>query len=343
MIARAQVHWLCVSSDVSATLLDAVFEAHPLAAKATDNRGFLPLHYVAANDAATAEVVLVVLEAYEAAASRADHYGQLPLHWRCTSASDDERSVRLLSDSHPAAATQPDRHGCRPLHTLCKNPHVDDASLGEVLRLAPSAAAMRDNQGCLPLHHLCRNPSVTAALLEVLLEAHGVGHAAVDNAGHTPMHLLVRSMPEASDTWTPLLRRAEASGGAGALGGAAGGAPGGTPSKPGGGAMPIMLAADGAVSGILGKVKGMLRTGDVLETRPEDRGLLLFTSSMSAVKVTAQDCKAVRAREQLQPHAPRLPLATCQIVLRRRAHDSLRICHPRRRTAYSRPCCSTSR
>ena len=67
-----------------------------------------------------------------------------------------------------------------------------------------------------------------------------------------------------------------------------------------------MLAADGAVSGILGKVKGMVRTGAVLDTRPEDRGLLLFTSSMTAVKVTAQDCKAGTRPTSSQTSSPPL-------------------------------------
>ena len=53
----------------------------------------------------------------------------------------------------------------------------------------------------------------------------------------------------------------------------------------------MMVAGDGAVKGIRGRVHMVVQSGVTRECRPEDRGLLLFTSSMTAVKVTADACR----------------------------------------------------
>ena len=204
------------------------------------------------------------------------------------------RTFRLLADSYPEAVARGDRLGQRPLHVLCKNPEVTMAALDEVLDLGAEVAMLRDTSGQLPLHHLCRNPSASSPLLDRLLEAAPDAHTVADNRGQLPLHVLVKTFPEASELWAVLLRR----GGADLA--QLSSEP--TAASPSEGshirksthtrAMPVMMTQDGAVAGVVGKVKGVLRTGDVLEARPEDRGLLLFTSSMTAVKTTADACRA---------------------------------------------------
>jgi len=55
--------------------------------------------------------------------------------------------------------------------------------------------------------------------------------------------------------------------------------------------MPVMIADDGSVKGMVGRVRQVTIKGAELDTRIEDRGLLLFVSSMTAVKTTAEACR----------------------------------------------------
>ena len=52
--------------------------------------------------------------------------------------------------------------------------------------------------------------------------------------------------------------------------------------------MPVLLGEQGEVTGIKGRVRGVLRGAQDKYVRPEDRGCLLFVSSMSAVQRTRE-------------------------------------------------------
>ena len=224
---------------------------------------------------------------------------------------DAPRCIRLLLDAHPDAATRADGRGLAPLHVLCKNTHVTSEGLLPLLELAPSAAAVVDKHGRTALHHLCVNPSANRSLLEAVLSRHPAAKDHSDHEGRLPVHLLVRTLPEDTHAWDLLMPpdgagdaastataraalRDAASGGAGGPGGAGGGGGGGGGARArcasSAHAMPVMAGRLG-VAGIVGRVKDVVAKGDVRETRADDRGLLLFVSSMGAVKMTAEACK----------------------------------------------------
>ena len=288
----APVHWLCASPSPSAAAIDELLEALPSAASCKDSRGCLPLHWAAANDALGAELLLLVLEASENAASAVDNFRQLPLHWLCTSALEDPRALTLLLDAHTPAAAAKDRQGRTPAHVLCASSRCSALAppLRSLLELAPACASVADSRGQTALHVLCSNcGAVDAETLGLLTSAHPAAASSADLEGNLPLHYLSKSHPEAGDLWQIVIKAAEASGGGGGGGASAGGAPGGAGASSN--MLPVMVGGDGAVAGIRGRVKDVLHTGVQKEARAEDRGLLLFTSSMTAVKATAESCR----------------------------------------------------
>jgi glutaredoxin domain-containing cysteine-rich protein 1 len=286
----APVHWLCAASCPSAAVLDELLEGLPAAAACKDARGCLPLHWLAANDSVGAELLLLVLEANEAAAAAADNFGQLPLHWLCMSSFSDPRALALLLDAHPAAATTRDRKGLTPAHVLCASRFVTAALLRSLVDSASSCATAADGRGQTALHVLCTNPTVDAEMLELLVRAHPRGVAIVDREGHVPLHYLTKTKPEEGDLWQVLIKAAEVEAALNPVAAAPSGGPSSSSAT-----MPVMLGGDGAVAGIRGRVQSVLQAGNTLEQRPEDRGLLLFTSSMSAVKATGERCRKAAA------------------------------------------------
>ena len=298
----APIHWLCGSSAPSTDALDELLERLPTAAQCVDRRGCVPLHWLAANAAVSAELLLLVLESHEAAAAHADAFGQLPLHWLCmgSSAADggdsDARTLPLLLDAHAAAVSHADHQGRTPLHVLCRSAAAaDESALRALLDADKTCARVQDKSGQTPLHIVCGSPGVCAPLLTALLDAHAASAAVSDIDGHVPLHYLTRTRPAGGELWQLLIAHMPKVDEAAR----------GQPFDHGGGSMarassanappPVMVAGDGAVKGIRGRVKSVLHTGAGLETRNEDRGLLLFISSMSAVKVTADACRQAAA------------------------------------------------
>ena len=299
----APVHWLCAGPDPSVDALDELLEKLPSAGQCQDKRGCMPLHWLAANAAVSAELLLLVLESHEAAAAHPDNFGQLPLHWLCmgTVGGGDTRTLPLLLDAHPAAATHADRQGRTPAHVLCKRATAADAkALRALVEGDAACAAACDKSGQTALHVLCANQSVCKELLSILLEAQPGAAAVCDIDGHVPLHYLAKTIPEGGEMWQLLIAAAPQAEQASAAGrpfdrgagqSAAGGHASSSPTQP----PPVMVAGDGAVKGIRGRVQSVLHAGAGLETRNQDRGLLLFTSSMSAVKVTADACRQAAA------------------------------------------------
>ena len=131
-----------------------------------------------------------------------------------------------------------------------------------------------------------------ADVLECLLQSNEAAHAIADNAGHLPINYLIKCVPEDSDAWAVLLKRAPSQSASITNPAFPADASRGKMAKNASqSTLPVLMGQDGAIAGITGRVKGILRAGNALETRAEDRGLLLFTSSMTAVKVTAEACR----------------------------------------------------
>ena len=293
-------HWLCGSPAVTTSLVCAVFDASPAAASVRDRRGILPLHWLCANANATAEMLLVVLEAYEEAAEVRDNYGQLPLHWLCGAASEDLRSYELLVGAHPDGLLVADRHGMMAVHWLCHNAFAQPRALAMLLEAEPECASRPDAHGQLPIHILCNNEAVDAELLELVLRPFPEAAAMPDSDGLLPLHFLAKTQPDAVELWQMLISAAESSA---AKGSSASGAGGGNTAR---GVrdlaalralMPVLLGETGEVTGVKGRVKGVVAgaAAAARHVRPEDKGALLFTSSMSAVKQTREGCKHVTA------------------------------------------------
>ena len=195
--------------------------------------------------------------------------------------------------------------------------------MAELLTLAPRCAAVTDSRGQMPLHVLCANPTLEAEtkgveMLQALVRAHPAAVLALDAEGKQPVQYLIKNKPEAGDLWAVLMKaeaeerakagsagapaeagRAAAPGGplaaggdatASSKGGGGGGGGSGGGSGGGGGGGGVYVRAN-EVTGIRGRVKDVLEKGAHKQTRAEDRGLILFTSSMTAVKVTAEACR----------------------------------------------------
>ena len=276
------VHWLCGSPAVTVGLVLAVFETTPRAASCRDSRGILPLHWLCANANATAEMLLLALEAHEPAIEAVDNFGQTPLHWLCGSASEDARSYQLVLDASPDALGRADRHGLMPIHWLCSNAYVGEEVLRLLLDARPDGARTPDAHGQLPIHILCSNEAVTASLLQTLLGAFPEAASLPDADGCLPLHFLAKCQPDAVELWRMLLRATEEAGAHDleelrAL-------------------MPVLLGEGdraGEVTGVKGRVKDVVAGARAAYVRPEDRGALLFVSSISAVKHTREGCKQV--------------------------------------------------
>ena len=292
-------HWICGSPAVTTSLICAVFDAAPEAASVRDKRGILPLHWLAANANATAEMLLVVLEAFEEAAEARDNYGQLPLHWLAGSASEDMRSYELLVGANPDGLLVADRHGMMPMHWLCHNAFAQPSALRMLLEAEPECASKPDAHGQLPIHILCNNEAVDAELLELILQPFPEAAAMPDSDGLLPLHFLAKTQPDAVELWQMLIAAAESSAAKGGGGGSGGGssAKGVRDLAALRALMPVLLGETGEVTGVKGRVKGVVAgaAAAARNVRPEDKGALLFTSSMSAVKQTREGCKHVTA------------------------------------------------
>lgn len=285
----APVHWLCLSREVNVRLLQALLGSSAHAAAVADVRGMLPLHHLCANEGAAAEALLVLLEVYEVAARRVDHFGQLPLHWLLGGAAvRDARSTTLLLSVFPQALQHTDSSGMLPLHWACRSPLAASRdALHELLLAAPRSAAKPDRRGRLPLHVLCSNPALGIESLERVLAAQPTASDAADADGQLPLHRLMKAHPEASDMWQTLMR-------AGSRGAVASAAAGGAPAQKRA-SKPAVVVQKGDVAGISGRVSSVLSSAKAASCRSEERGLVLFVSSMSAVKQTADACRQAAA------------------------------------------------
>jgi len=288
------MHLLCSSKHVSSLLLQELLDRTPYAAACFDARQILPLHWLSANPVATAEMLLLVLEAFELASVSRDNFGQLPLHWICGSPLQDRRSLQLLVTTNPDAVETSDTKGMLPLHWLCNNPNVNADALATLLDASSYASTVLDHHGQLPLHILCNNIALTADALKLLLKANPEAVSQTDREGSLPIHCLVKCHPEEGGLWQMLMH--------------ATGQP--VPSEPNEGGcrlskgeqkgVPVLVSQSGDVKGVKGRVNKLLKNaaeteGSARGCRKEDRGALLFVTSMSAVKSTADACRQAAA------------------------------------------------
>jgi hypothetical protein len=195
-------------------------------------------------------------------------------------------------DAHPEAPCVLDNHGLLPIHWLCANGAVCQETLFALLELHPPSATLPDRHGQLALHALCDNAAADEETIQQLLDANPDAAKTADANGCLPIHFLVKSHPDAGQLWQLLLR----AGGEEAAAAVSSGS---------NQAAPVLVNATGELQGVRGRVKDIVKNaadtkGSRQGCRPEDRGLLLFLTSASVVKVTYDACR--RASALLENH-----------------------------------------
>lgn len=117
------LHWAC-SGGPPVTVIQALLEIYPSAARKDDKEGSTPLHY-ACHYSATLPVVEALLSVYPKAAHLQDRYGRTPLY-HSVEKSANLSILKALIKVNPGAITTP----CLPTHLRGEAPDCPTSLLG---------------------------------------------------------------------------------------------------------------------------------------------------------------------------------------------------------------------
>jgi hypothetical protein len=152
--------------------LRSLLSSNPLAARAVDKQGRMPLHRAAAaiaNHAGTdwsgatssldiQSTIYNLLQVYREAARVPDITGCLPLHLIASQGRIWDEEVDAVYNAHEAATRTragPQADFCLPLHLAANNKRAELSLVAKLVELNPRAASQTEANGKLPLHLAC--------------------------------------------------------------------------------------------------------------------------------------------------------------------------------------------
>eukprot|EP00985_Skeletonema_marinoi_P000356 scaffold126_cov142-Skeletonema_marinoi.AAC.12 len=188
---------VCANERVTEGIIECLLEYFPGAARATDEKGQLPLHHVAClNKNVTRNIVQLLIDAAPDSVRKENVDGWMPLHCLCTNEGMDERAaleiLRLLIEKCPEAIRHAENDGFLPIHIAAC--YSDPQFCRALIEAYPGSERISDAIGALPFHLACASNTVATADHFYKLYPDAINHATTN--GLYPIHRAIHGLIE---------------------------------------------------------------------------------------------------------------------------------------------------